>query len=167
MAVLRRYVDTSRAAYSIATAQDAVTIASSQLVDESGTAITATVPPGTRLTLELSLLPRAEFHNVTFGFLIYRASDNLVVYDMNFDGVGLGVVRLSPDVPLRVQFSFLAHLTRADYYLEVHVSHNPTQRFLVRRAVGAFAVDEMETWAGIANVFATARLVEDVVEVGR
>jgi lipopolysaccharide transport system ATP-binding protein len=165
-AVLRSYVDTSRAAFSVATAQDAVTIASSRLVDDRGDVVTTSVRPGTRLTLELSLLPGIDIENITFGFLIYRASDNLVVYDMNFEGDTLGVPRLTPDIPLHLQFSFLAHLTRADYYLEVHVCHNPTQRFLVRRAVGGFAVDEMQTWAGIANVFATARLVEDAVEVG-
>ena len=166
-AVLRRYVDSSRAAYAAATAQDAVTITSSQLVvDDTGAVVTTTVPSGTPLRLELSLLPRAEVENVTFGFLIYRASDNLVVYDMNFDGAELGVARLRRDDPVHIQFSFQTHLTRGDYYLEVHVCHNPTQRFLVRRPVGAFAIDEMQTWAGIANVFAKARLVEKAVEVG-
>jgi lipopolysaccharide transport system ATP-binding protein len=165
-AVLRRYVDSSRAAYAVATAQDAVTITSSQLVDDTGALVTTTVPSGTRLTLELSLLPRSDVENITFGFLIYRASDNLVVYDVNFDGADLGAARLRHDDPVHLQFSFLTHLTRGDYYLEVHVCHNPTQGFLVRRPVGAFAIDEMQTWAGIANVFAEARLVEKAVEVG-
>ena len=160
-AVLRKYVDSSRAVAGLSAEKDAVVLQSATLTSEHGTPVGTTVPTGVPMSLRISMLPKHDYRDLTFGFLIYRASDNLVVYDMNFEAEKIGIDRLQRDVAVTLDISFFANLTRGDYYLEVHAYHNPTQTFLMRRPAGAFAVDEMNTYAGIANVFAMCKPVEE------
>ncbi len=120
------------------------------------------VAPGTRLRLAVKLRARTDVRDVTFGFLAYRSTDNLVVYDGNVSAESLGIGPVENGGVVKVEFDFHANLTRGHYRLECHVYHNATQRFLLPiTRVAMFAVEETQTWAGIADLALTARASVD------
>jgi hypothetical protein len=95
---------------------------------------------------------------VTFGFLAYRSTDNLVVYDANVSSESLGIHLLEQGSEVALEFAFAANLTRGHYKLECHVYHNATQRYLLPHTrVAMFAVEETQTWAGIADLALSTR----------
>jgi hypothetical protein len=105
------------------------------------------------LTLQVTYGALKAVTDVTLGFVVYRTTDGLVVYDGNLGGDEIGLKRLSPGEKVTVEFSFRAHLTRGRYHLECHVLHNPTSRFLARlRPAGALTIAESRTYAGVADL---------------
>jgi lipopolysaccharide transport system ATP-binding protein len=111
------------------------------------------VEPGSRLTLRLTYLPHDTFPDVTFGFLMYRSSDQLVVYDGHFEASEVGQPILRKDQPFTVDFNFQANLTRGHYHLEVHVYNNLTQRFVARVVpIANVTVHETRTYNGVADL---------------
>lgn len=116
------------------------------------------VAPGARLRLTVKLKTRVDVKDVTFGFLAYRSTDNLVVYDGNVSSESLGIDALANGAVLTIEFDFHANLTRGHYKLECHVYHNATQRYLLPHTrLAMFAVEENQTWAGIADLALTTR----------
>jgi lipopolysaccharide transport system ATP-binding protein len=131
---------------------EGVEIVASELLDNKGRPV-GTVPPNARLTLQVTYGALTAVRDVTLGFVVYRTTDGLVVYDGNLRGDEIGVERLSPGERVTVEFSFRAHLTRGQYHLECHVLHNPTSRFLARlRPAAALTVTESRTYAGVADL---------------
>ena len=136
-----------------------VLITSADLLENGRRALFIT--PGAELTLRVSYLSSETFRDLTFGFLVHRSSDQLVVYDGHFDGSECGVPILETNEPVTVDFHFLANLTRGHYFLECHVYNNLTQRFVARVVpIATMTVRETRTYNGVADLAVVPRLVE-------
>jgi hypothetical protein len=133
-----------------------VRITAGPLVDSSGQPVRV-VRPNTALSLPVTYRAAAQIEDLTFGFLVHRTTDALVVYDGNVRGSEVGVPKLTPGQPLTVRFDFRLHLTRGHYHFECHVLHNPTRRIVARlRPAAVVAVDEHRTFAGLVDLELTA-----------
>ncbi len=112
-----------------------------------------TITPGTPLTLSVGYRVNRPVSDVTFGLILYRTSDQFVVYDGNFTSKDLGIDGLPAGAQFGVDFHLRAHLLRGQYHFECHVHHNPTRRFLSRVGpVGSLTVHETRTYAGVADL---------------
>jgi ABC-type polysaccharide/polyol phosphate transport system ATPase subunit len=112
-----------------------------------------TVAPGTPLTLSVGYRVNRPISDITFGLILYRTSDQLVVYDGNFTSKELGLDGLPAGAQFGIDFHVRAHLLRGQYHFECHVHHNPTRRFLSRVGpVGSLTVHETRTYAGVADL---------------
>jgi len=133
-----------------------VTVSLATAGDSSGTH--REVRPGTRLDLHVTARSTEPLDDVTFGLVIYRSTDQLVVYNGNIHRRDLG----SPGAfvgAFSLDLQFRAHLVRGHYYLTIHVFHNPTQTFLVApHQVATLSVQENRSWAGVADVEFSASL---------
>lgn len=150
--VIRQYVTSATKAVGAA-ANDAIEIQSVQLLDQHGRNLDHLVQPGAPLTLRASYMPKVAADNVTFGFLLYRSTDNLLLYDGHFTNAEIGLARIVPGRPFRVDFPFRANLTRGPYHIVTRIYDNVIQRFLAEVCPPAvFVVDELQTWAGIVHL---------------
>ncbi len=140
---------------------DAVRITSVRLVDLDGSPVNRGVTPGESLCLRAAFLPGVSAENVTFGLLLYRSTDNLLLYDGHFTNADVGLPRLTVGQPVQVDFAFRANLTRGHYHLVTRIYDNILQRLLAHVCphVG-FVVEELQTWAGIVHLDVKPRLGE-------
>jgi ABC-type polysaccharide/polyol phosphate transport system ATPase subunit len=140
---------------------------SSYVVIESTELVTdlpvQSVNPGAELTLRVRYQALTALHDVTFGLVLRRTSDLLVVYDGNFSAKELDVGGLGPGDRFTIDYRFRAHVVRGQYHFQTHVYHNPTQKVLASvEPAGAFAVQETRTFQGVADLEAsTAVVLED------
>jgi energy-coupling factor transporter ATP-binding protein EcfA2 len=138
---------------------DKVRIVDARILDIHGQT-TSTVVPGTKATVRARYVPQCDADDVTFGFIVHRSTDNLLLYDGNFSTADLGLDGLRQGAAISIDFSFTAHLTRGQYHISLHVYHNPTQRFLAPHyIVGGFTVVEHRTWGGIVDLAVEPRIV--------
>jgi lipopolysaccharide transport system ATP-binding protein len=129
-----------------------IEIVGAQLTDSDGEPIT-TVEPGTPLRLTVEYAVREAISEFHFGFVIYRSTDNLIVYDGGIQGPEVGLDAVSPGQRFRLHYDFRANLTRGQYHIECHVFHNPSQRHLCKFSPAAcLSIVESRTYAGIADV---------------
>jgi lipopolysaccharide transport system ATP-binding protein len=136
----------------------AVEIVATELLDERGHPVTA-VDPGAMMTLRVTYHVNTPLDDLLFGFLAYRSTDRLVVYDANFSSAELGMPRLVAGERVSVDFRFSAHLTRGQYHLGCHVFDTKAQDYTSRVSpAGLFAIRESRTFAGIADLEVTSRL---------
>jgi lipopolysaccharide transport system ATP-binding protein len=155
--VLKVYVEQSHTS-TIAQSAGAVRIEHVELLgadrgDRAGLA------PATPLLLRVTYRVMEPTADITLGFLVHRSTDMLVVHDANYTPAELGIRNLTAGQVFRVEYDFLANLTRGHYFLDCHVFHNPTQMFLSRVCpAGTFTIDESRTWQGVAHLNLTARL---------
>jgi lipopolysaccharide transport system ATP-binding protein len=141
---------------------EGVEIVASELQDSEGRPV-ATVQPNVALTLRVTYRALEVATDVTLGFVVYRSTDSLVVYDGNFRAAQIGLDGFSPEQKVTVEFAFRAHLTRGQYHFECHVLHNPTRRFLARlRPAGILTIDESRTYAGVADLEVACTVVERI-----
>jgi lipopolysaccharide transport system ATP-binding protein len=140
---------------------EAVRILSSQLLTPSGTPVDdAPLAPHTRMTLQVSYRAQETVSDVVLGFLLYRSTDNTVVYHGNHSTNGTQGVTLPAGEAVTVNFDFRAHLTRGQYHLGCHVWHTPTQQVLTRRVpAAAFTITEHHTYSGLADLEVRPSLV--------
>jgi ABC-type polysaccharide/polyol phosphate transport system ATPase subunit len=123
-----------------------------RLRDASGRAVEK-VAPGTRLILQVTYHAVKPVTDLTFGFILYRSTDRLLVYDGHVRAADLGIGSLAGGEVGVLEFAFRCHLTRGQYHIACHAFHNPTQRQLSRiEPAGIIVVDENQTYAGIADV---------------
>jgi len=117
------------------------------------------VDSGSQLDLRVSVTSLEPIDDVTFGFLVYRSSDQLLVYNGHIQSRDLGPPdRFMGDFVL--DLTFRAHLVRGHYYITLHVLHNPTQDYLVpRRQVATISVHENRSRAGVADVDLKASMI--------
>jgi lipopolysaccharide transport system ATP-binding protein len=150
--VIRAYVN-SAAAEVEAAENDEVRIVSSRLVDSAGAPVTGMVAPGQPLCLETRYLPKITAENVTFELLLYRSTDNLLLYAGHFTNAELGLPKLVPGRGFEVDFEFRANLTRGHYHVMTRVYDNVLQHFVAQVCPHAgFVVDELQTWGGIVHL---------------
>jgi lipopolysaccharide transport system ATP-binding protein len=157
--VIRKYV-TSSAEATAASNNDSVKITAAELLDEGMVRVSSAVAPGSPLTLRVAFLPTVSASDLTFGLVLFRSTDNLVVYDGHFTNDEIGISKLVSGQPFEVDFRFHANVTRGQYHLAARIYDNARQRWLAIAAPPVlFAVDELQTWDGIAHldVRATAR----------
>jgi len=150
--VIHAYVNSAMATTDAAE-NDAIKIASVQLLGPDGRPLQDGVAPGTALTLRASFVPKTAATDVTFGFLLYRSTDNLLLYDGHFSNAEIGLREIVPGQPFEVDFPFRANLTRGHYHVITRIYDNILQRFHAEVCPPSmFAVDELQTWAGIVHV---------------
>jgi lipopolysaccharide transport system ATP-binding protein len=151
--VIRAYVNSASAAAEDAAENDDVRITGSRLVDLSGNPLTGPIPPGQPLCLKSSYAPRVTAEDVTFELMMYRSTDNLLVYAGHFTNTELGIGRLVAGQPFEVDFEFRANLTRGHYHVITRIYDNVLQRFHAQVCPHAgFAIDELQTWGGVVHL---------------
>jgi lipopolysaccharide transport system ATP-binding protein len=137
----------------------AIEIVAGKPEDEHGRPIDV-VLPGARLRLAVSYTARRQTADVTLGFVVYRASDHLLVYDGNVLATTVGVSVFEPGATWAVEFEFGLPLTRGQYYIECHAWHNPSHRYISRlRPAAIVSVDERAAHGGIADLNLSCRLL--------
>ena len=137
----------------------AVEIVKTELVDHRGCPVSS-VTPGTALVLRVTYAAHATANNLLFGFLLYRSSDALSVYDANFGSQELQVGALQAGDEVVVDYHFHVNLTRGQYHLGCHVFDLATQEYTDRVCpIGALTVDESRTHNGIADLQVAPRLI--------
>jgi lipopolysaccharide transport system ATP-binding protein len=150
--VIRAYV-TKSDDKTEASNNDSIRITSTTLHDAHGRAITAAVRPGTPLRLRVAFSPTVDARDVTFGFLLFRSTDNLLVYDGHFTNAQIGLPMIKAGEPFEVDFPFTANVTRGHYHIATRIYDNIIQRFhAVVSPPVVFSVDELQTWDGIAHL---------------
>jgi lipopolysaccharide transport system ATP-binding protein len=130
----------------------AVEIIRSELLNEHGWPTTAATS-GTPLILRVTYKAHAAVSNLLLGFLVFRSTDRLPVYDANFGSDELRVGSLNSGDEVVVDFHFRAHLTRGQYHLGCHVFDPGTQEYTDRVCpTGILTVEESRTHSGIADL---------------
>jgi ABC-type polysaccharide/polyol phosphate transport system ATPase subunit len=115
------------------------------------------VPSGSSLRLTVRCEARVPLDDVTFGFLVHRSTDHLLVYDGNIHRRELAPLPLEGG--FSVDFGFSPHVVRGHYYVSVHIMDNPSQTFVLpKQPCATFAVNERRSWGGVADVELTGRL---------
>jgi lipopolysaccharide transport system ATP-binding protein len=140
----------------------AVEILRTELLDERGRP-TLAAASGAPLTLRVTYRANAPVEDLLLGFLVYRSSDALSVYDANFSSGELRIASLQPGDEPVVDFHFRAHLTRGQYHLGCHVFDTRTQSYTDRVCpTGILTVEETRTFSGIADLQVAPELVVPV-----
>ena len=149
----------------VGASNDSTVMISSQLLQQGRPV--EVVSPGAELTLRVAYSSRVDLRDYTLGFLVHRSTDQLLVYDANFDGTEVGREVIHAGETMVVEFTFRTHLTRGHYYLECHVQHCPTQTFVGRlRPAANLSVQETRTWGGLADLEVRAALQESELPTG-
>jgi len=134
------------------TTAGAVEIARSELLDERGRP-TVMAASGARLVMRVTFRAHAAVSDLLLGFLVYRSTDRLSVYDANFGTKELRIAAMRPGEEIVVDFHFRANLTRGQYDLGCHVFDTRTQVYTDRVCpTGILTVDESRTHSGIADL---------------
>lgn len=129
-----------------------IEIAGAALTRHDGGPVSS-VEPGASLRLTVDYSVNAELDDFHFGFVIYRSTDNMIVYDGGVDAEEIGLDTAYAGMKLRLAFDFRAHLVRGQYHIQVHVFHNPSQAHLCRYSPAAsFGISESRSYAGVADV---------------
>jgi ABC-type polysaccharide/polyol phosphate transport system ATPase subunit len=137
------------------TGTGAVEVVAAELEDEQG-AVTS-VFPGARLTLRVTYEAREAIEDLHLGFVLYRSSDRLIVYD---GGSALKICSLAANERVVAEFAFRAHLTRGQYDLGCYACHNPTQRVVGELCPARIlSVSEQRSHGGVADLEVEASLV--------
>ncbi len=134
------------------------------LVDHEGRPARS-IAPGAALTLRVAYDAARRPDGLTFGFLLYRSTDNLLVYDGNVPSRELWPSG-GEAFPAVLEFTFRPRLTRGHYYVVCHVWEDSTQRFLARLSPAvSFSVEENRTYSGIVDIDLRTVLVDAAVDV--
>lgn len=150
--VIEAYVASADATLE-ASQNDRVRIVGSRLLDDRDNPLEGMVTPGASLTLRSTFAPTVAASDVTFGLLVYRSTDNLLVYDGHFTNAEIGLPAITPGQGFDVDFRFRANLTRGHYRVVTRIYDNILQDFLAQVCPPAtFAVEELQTWAGVAHL---------------
>jgi lipopolysaccharide transport system ATP-binding protein len=153
---LRAYVSSSMAVPEHRRPGSGVELVEARLLH--GTETPDAVQPGQPLRLDVRAVVHEPTPDLTFGLMVYRSSDNLIVYEGNRSDVQLGITAGERGQVIELAFDFNAHLTRGQYHLECYVLHNPTHAYLSRLGpVGMFTVQEDVACRGIADIGLHAR----------
>ena len=150
--VIQAYVESSEKKLD-ASKNDAVPITAARLLDENGESGTLSVRPGTSLVFRVDFLPTVGASDVTFSVLVYRSTDNMLLYDGHFTNADVQLPAIKPGEPFQVDFRFRANLTRGHYRVMVRLEDNIRREFLAQVCPsGYFAVEELQSWAGVVHL---------------
>lgn len=139
------------------TPQSAIEIENAHFVETGDRS--ASLEPGTALTLRVAYRVNRPVEDITFGLLLHRSTDGLVLYDGNFQPAEVSLPPLTPGLQFTVDYKTRFNVVRGQYHFDCHVYHNPTQTFLARYSpAGLVAVQETRTWAGVVHLDARIEL---------
>jgi ABC-type molybdate transport system ATPase subunit len=122
-----------------------------------------TVSPGADVTVRVDCEVRAPMEDVTFGLILYRSTDNLIVYEGN---VVASEIRFQSTRrgSQSIDFQFRANLIRGQYHVECYTLHTPTHVYLSRLSPAAmFSVHDEATCRGVADIRLRASVHEPVL----
>ena len=129
-----------------------IDVLEARLTDASGAPVT-TIAPGTPLRLGVDYVVREATTDYHFGFVLYRSTDNSIVYDGGVQGPEVGLATVHAGDRIHLDYEFRPHLARGQYHIECHVFHNPSQSYLGRLApAGVFGVAETRTYQGVVDI---------------
>ena len=164
--VIRAYV-ASADETSDAADNDQVRITGVRLLSDDDGSLDISVEPGAALSLQVTFMPTVNARDVTFGFLVYRSTDNLLVYDGHFTNAEIGLPSIAAGAPFDVTFRFRANLTRGHYRAVTRIYDNILQSFLAQVCPPTtFTVRELQTWAGIAHLDVKPKATANVSSMG-
>ena len=127
-----------------------------------GTAVAGPVSPGQRARLVVDFEVIEPMSDLGFALILHRSTDDLLVYDGHFSQSELGLESPVPAGRFRVHYDVDLNLTRGQYYFDVYVSYNPTQRFVARlRPAAHLTVAETRTWGGVAHLNVATSLARE------
>jgi lipopolysaccharide transport system ATP-binding protein len=150
--VIQAYVESSEKKLD-PSLNDAVPITAALLLDENGEAGNSSVTPGTLLVFRVDFMPTVAAADVTFSVLVYRSTDNLLLYDGHFTNADIQLPAIKAGEPFQVDFRFRANLTRGHYRIMVRLEDNVRREFLAQVCPsGYFGVEELQSWAGIVHM---------------
>ena len=162
--VLRTYVQSQPRPVVTASA-GTVCIEGARLRGTAGSAVDV-LQPGQRVELHIACKVIAKTEDVTFGLMLYRSTDRLILYEGHYTDAELGLTSLTPGASFTVSFAFDVNLVRGEYYAECWVLHNPTHSFLsILSPAAMFSVDENRTTRGIIDIGLTAHVLHGSAEV--
>ncbi len=116
------------------------------------------VVSGTHMRLRIVARSQQPLDDVTFGLVVHRSSDQLLVYDGNVHRQEIGDSSdFSGDFSLDLWFR--ASLVRGHYYVSWHIYSNPTQCYILpKRQVATLTVHEDRSQSGVADLEMSATL---------
>jgi hypothetical protein len=157
--VIGEYVRTLPSAAASAGPASEIELTAPELLDRRGTPVVGLVEACSELKFGVTCTAVRDVDDLTMGFLVHRSTDNLIVYDGNFRLDEFGLRGLKSGVPVRLDFNLRANLTRGQYHIACHLVHNPTTAVLGRLCPASmFAVSELRTWGGVANLQVTGEI---------
>lgn len=132
------------------------------LCSEDGTPKTSFCP-GERARLHLTVYPSEPLRECELGFLVYRATDGLLVCGYNVPVCGLAPFTPNALGGIPIALDMTMNLLRGAYVVSLHVYHCPTAQYLAYagRTVNFF-VDETFSWNGVSDLAPVARKAEDL-----
>jgi hypothetical protein len=134
------------------TAEHSVRFEGATLTDTAGRPVTE-VTPGAAMRLSATFFVEEDISDLTFVLIVHRATDGLRVYDGNVLDAETGRTVFRRGDRIAVDFSFVAHLVRGQYFVSCEVLHNPTYTCLTTLSPAAiFSVNETRTRTGVADV---------------
>jgi lipopolysaccharide transport system ATP-binding protein len=149
--VLEKYVQNSM---SVATMQssEALQVRRIRLEREDGSLISGQEPleAGDALHLKLSLHTGAPLEGVTFGLVVHRSTDQLVVYDGN---VHKSETSATLEGSFELEFRFIVNLVRGHYYVSFHITDDQSQSNILKVSpLATFVVHEARSYGGVADL---------------
>jgi len=156
--VISAYVDATAARETPAGA-DVIHIASTEPLHGGQ----ADIPAGSRLAFRVTGHSPQPLDDVTFGLMVHRSADQLLVYDGQIQRREIGpVTAFSGDFCL--DLALMANLARGHYSVALYIYDNPTRRHLIAmRRIANISVAEHRARVGIAHLDMTAQM-QPVVE---
>jgi lipopolysaccharide transport system ATP-binding protein len=145
------------------TDEDDVAIATELRSDRhAGPADSFELPPGQKLTLDVTLDFRVDISKATVGIVVWDLARELYVYGASSDFLGIPLVRARAGERKTFTFSFHTHLSRGLYAIEVNVVDLHRHRFAaLARGIRHFQVVEQVTYDGVANLYLEGRETTD------
>jgi lipopolysaccharide transport system ATP-binding protein len=130
-----------------------VDILKAELLDEDGQPAVS-VDPGAALTLRVAYHVQKLVKDYHMGFILFRSTDGLKVYEGSLRSEEVGSDVLYPGERFTLDYHFRAHVARGQYHIGSYIFDNPTftpVSYLV--PAGLFAVQETRTYGrGVADV---------------
>ncbi|MEQ1726984.1 MAG: ABC transporter ATP-binding protein [Vicinamibacterales bacterium] len=122
------------------------------------------IAPGQRLTLDVTLDFSVDIAQATVGIVIWDLARELYVYGASSDFIGIPLLSARAGDRKSFSFSFLTHLSRGLYAIEVNVVDLDRHRFAaLARGIRHFQVVEQVTYDGVANLYLEGRETTDDV----
>ena len=121
-------------------------------MSDGGHLVDSPVPPGTWLTLDLTIEPTAELPRTGLALLVHRA-DGLLVFDGNSMLDGEPPRDLAPGRPWHLSVKFRTNVLRGTYAVSGHLFEESRRWRPVQLGVlGSFIVAETTRAGGIADL---------------
>lgn len=152
--VISAYVDASAARQSEASG-DVIHVRSTEFLNGVGS---GDIPAGTGLSFRVTGHTPQPLEDVTFGLIVHRSADQLVVYNGEMHRREIGPASAF-DGEFCFDISFVANLARGHYTVSFYAYDTPTREHLIQvRRIAAITVSEHRTRSGIANLDMAAKL---------